>query len=214
MTHISAGLSTDVLKRAAETSNASLFLSLVCAGRSVDLCYETESDRNAWKTLLDTLCNKEHGTLTGIEGITPSATALGRTSNGTSNYISHGFGTVSNGSSRSQNSAHSSPHTGLSRSASFLASNNVTTNPPTPLLSRTNSFIHSPTDCRECAVEWSVLYSTIGPEIVPFHVIDTILNLDVNCNDEEKYEMNSDSSSFKNAKNTKKENKSSTVNKT
>ena len=73
--------------------------------------------------------------------------------------------------------------------------------PVTPSLSRSSSFVVTANESKESVVEWSVLYSTIGPEIVPFTVIENILNLDVQFNEDGKsvdsYDRNSVSSSIK-----------------
>ena len=199
-------MSTDVLKRSGENANSHLFLSLVCSGRSVDLCYDNESDRNAWKSLLDTLCSKEHGKLTGIEGITPGSPAI-RTKAGSGVGTGTGVGTGGSGKitltqetsvdGTTMSSLLSSPD--ISRSPSIIQ----LSGPTTPTLSRSSSFVVSPSDGKDkdSVVEWSVLYSTIGPEIVPFEVLENILNLDVQFNEEGKSidsnDRNSVSSSIK-----------------
>ena len=47
------------------------FLSIICIGRSVDLCLDNKEIRDAWCTLLNTLCNKENGILINIPSILP-----------------------------------------------------------------------------------------------------------------------------------------------
>lgn len=64
---VTAGITTDVLKRAANSSRAEQYLSVICAGRSVDLCFDTSEERNAWRDLLELLAHKEHGELFGLE---------------------------------------------------------------------------------------------------------------------------------------------------
>lgn len=76
VSHVSMGIGTDVLKKALglaplSVSHPDLYLSVVCAGRSVDLCFDTKVDRDAWGGLLGTLCNKEHGSLVGIASVCP-----------------------------------------------------------------------------------------------------------------------------------------------
>lgn len=67
---ISPGISTDVLRKAAQSSRADQYLSVICAGRSVDLCFETVQERDEWKDMLELLTRKEHGQLIGIEPLT------------------------------------------------------------------------------------------------------------------------------------------------
>jgi hypothetical protein len=72
VSEVSMGLVSDVLRRTVQFSKAdNQFLSIVCAGRSVDLCFDSEAERNSWKSLLDTLTKKEHGLLESIESIRP-----------------------------------------------------------------------------------------------------------------------------------------------
>ena len=73
---VSLGIGTDVLKKAFALNglgmgSPDLYLSVVCAGRSVDLCFEKKADRDAWGGLLGTLCNKEHGSLVGVPSVCP-----------------------------------------------------------------------------------------------------------------------------------------------
>lgn len=67
VTAISAGITTDVLRKAAQPTRADQYLSVICAGRSVDLCFDTVEERNDWKDLLHLLAQKEHGELVGLE---------------------------------------------------------------------------------------------------------------------------------------------------
>ena len=76
VSHVSLGIGTDVLKKAFALNglgmgSPDLYLSVVCAGRSVDLCFEKKADRDAWGGLLGTLCNKEHGSLVGVPSVCP-----------------------------------------------------------------------------------------------------------------------------------------------
>lgn len=75
VTSVIGGIHTDVLKRAGQASKQDLYLSLICAGRSVDLCFESEDERNNWKDLLELLSMKEHGRLLGIDSVAPSPDA-------------------------------------------------------------------------------------------------------------------------------------------
>ena len=202
MSHISAGLSTDVLKRSGENCHSHLFLSLVCAGRSVDLCYENENDRNAWKSLLDTLCSKEHGKLTGIEGITPGSPAIKtRAGSGSGTGVGTGGSGKVTPTSESVTDGTTMPSLLSTSDSSRSPSSIQLSTPVTPSLSRSSSFVVTANESKESVVEWSVLYSTIGPEIVPFTVIENILNLDVQFNEDGKsvdsYDRNSVSSSIK-----------------
>jgi hypothetical protein len=60
------GLSTDVLRRTGQTNKNEYYTSLVCSGRSVDLCLETVEEKLLWKALLEKLVAKEHGILRNI----------------------------------------------------------------------------------------------------------------------------------------------------
>jgi len=57
------GITTDVIKRTAQASRSDCYLSLICAGRSVDLCFDNHEDREKWLALLSMLVEKEHGQL-------------------------------------------------------------------------------------------------------------------------------------------------------
>jgi hypothetical protein len=63
---ITAGIATDVLKKAGQSSRSDTYLSVVCSGRSVDLCFDTVDERNNWKELLGILVQKEQGQLEGV----------------------------------------------------------------------------------------------------------------------------------------------------
>jgi hypothetical protein len=76
VTKVEGGITTDVLKRAAAPGKANLFLSLTCAGRSVDLCFDTEEERNEWQELLHLLMLKEHGSLETLKVEQPPAEKL------------------------------------------------------------------------------------------------------------------------------------------
>ena len=53
------GITTDVLKRTVQTTQAQQCLSVLCAGRTVDLCLESKAERDAWLLLLKALVDKE-----------------------------------------------------------------------------------------------------------------------------------------------------------
>jgi hypothetical protein len=71
VTGISAGLTTDVLKWAGQSAKSNLYLSLLCADRSIDLLFDTEQERIDWQELLTALMSKEHGMLPGVETMDP-----------------------------------------------------------------------------------------------------------------------------------------------
>ena len=193
--------------------NADLFLSLVCAGRSVDLCYETESDRNAWKILLDTLCTKEHGQLTGVEAITPvyssseasipyslhcttapsevavtpsmtpataspakplTATAIPKAAPKTPSVK----GAADRTKMTPARASPSGPGTLPKTAPVPVAAPKIPEIQPAPASTAYPLSHSTPPECTDCTLEWSVLYSTIGPEIVPKHVIGSILKLE------------------------------------
>ena len=70
---IAAGISSEVLKKAAQPGRADQYLSVICAGRSVDLCFESVQERDEWKGMLEMLARKEHGELVGVEPLAPPA---------------------------------------------------------------------------------------------------------------------------------------------
>ena len=76
VTKVEGGINTDVLKRAATPAKANLFLSLTCSGRSVDLCFDSEEERNEWQELLNLLMLKEHGALECLKVEQPSPDQL------------------------------------------------------------------------------------------------------------------------------------------
>lgn len=179
--------------------NEDLFLSLVCAGRSVDLCYESEADRDAWKKLLDTLCSKEHGKLNGVEAITPvypnemeahtqdTSTPTNDTRSDPSPKIPTLPSSVNSPlSSAASKNPPKPPVTSATKGtpvakASANAPKSPIAAPKTPKSSQPTPdsfFLSAPTDGMDCTLEWSVLYSTIGPEIVPKHIKGSILELD------------------------------------
>ena len=53
------GITTDVLQRTMQATQAHQCLSLLCAGRSVDLCLDNEEERDSWLQLLAVLVEKE-----------------------------------------------------------------------------------------------------------------------------------------------------------
>lgn len=69
VSEVVSGITTEVLRRSAHASKTDLYLSLICAGRSVDLCLETVEERNEWRDLLELLVKKEHGQLSGLGGL-------------------------------------------------------------------------------------------------------------------------------------------------
>jgi hypothetical protein len=64
---IAAGISSEVLRKAAQLNRADQYLSVICAGRSVDLCFDSVNERDEWKDMLELLARKEHGELVAIE---------------------------------------------------------------------------------------------------------------------------------------------------
>lgn len=191
--------------------NEDLFLSLVCAGRSVDLCYESEADRDAWKKLLDTLCSKEHGKLNGVEAITPvypneMEVHTQHTSNDTKSDPSPKSPTLPSSANSLSSAASKNPPKPPITSATkgtpvAKASANAPKSPiaapkkpkssqPTP----DSFFLSAPTDCMDCTLEWSVLYSTIGPEIVPKHIKGSILELDAQMDNNDNNSLMTDDS--------------------
>mmetsp|Transcript_32558 Transcript_32558/g.31038 ORF Transcript_32558/g.31038 Transcript_32558/m.31038 type:complete len:440 (+) Transcript_32558:212-1531(+) len=66
---IQLGLSQFTMNKSSHL-NPDFFLSVMCSGRSVDLCFESPEDRNSWCTLLDILRLKEQGILQ-VESIKP-----------------------------------------------------------------------------------------------------------------------------------------------
>lgn len=65
------GIQTDLLKWSASSSKADLYLSILCADRSIDLMFESVQDRDAWHAVLLALMEKERNHLekSGIEPV-------------------------------------------------------------------------------------------------------------------------------------------------
>lgn len=71
------GISTDILKRTGSSSKVEKYLSLICSGRSIDICLENEKEREILGSLLEKLHNKEKGTLHNIQYEYPIITSGG-----------------------------------------------------------------------------------------------------------------------------------------
>ena len=65
------GIQTEILLKRANTQTPDLYLSIICADRSIDLRFTTEIERNDWKVVLGKLLQKELGVLDGIKTIRP-----------------------------------------------------------------------------------------------------------------------------------------------
>jgi hypothetical protein len=66
------GISSEVLQKAGQPSKAEQYLSLICVGRSIDLYFDSEDERNNWRDLMDVLSMKENDHLVGVESIIPN----------------------------------------------------------------------------------------------------------------------------------------------
>ena len=65
---VRGGIATEVTEKlGAPASEAGLYLSLMCEGRSVDLRFGSQDERDAWLSLLQVVVNKENGHISGIE---------------------------------------------------------------------------------------------------------------------------------------------------
>lgn len=71
VTAIVPGINTEILQRRANPETPELYLSVICADRSIDLFFETEYDRDDWKALLEILLQKEHGLMHGVKSVRP-----------------------------------------------------------------------------------------------------------------------------------------------
>lgn len=66
------GIQTEILKKTAHSGRADQYLSLICTGRSVDLFFDDDDDRNSTLKLLEVLIRKEKNELIEFESVTPS----------------------------------------------------------------------------------------------------------------------------------------------
>ncbi len=67
VTGVIPGIQTEILQKRANPATPNLYLSVLCADRSIDLSFETVVERNDWQQILEILLVKEHGTLNGIK---------------------------------------------------------------------------------------------------------------------------------------------------
>ena len=72
VTSVVGGVQSDVLKWSVkDLSKADQYLSVNCLDRSVDLYFDTVTERNNWGDLLRTLVSKEQGVLVGVDPVDP-----------------------------------------------------------------------------------------------------------------------------------------------
>lgn len=74
-TDLLPGIHTEILKKSAHSGRANQYLSLICTGRSVDLYFDDDDDRNSTLKLLEVLIRKEKNEITEFEGVSPSPCA-------------------------------------------------------------------------------------------------------------------------------------------
>lgn len=72
VTDIAPGITTEILKKRGNKECPEIYLSVICADRSIDLSFTDEVERDDWKELLSILLQKEHGILHGIKSVRPS----------------------------------------------------------------------------------------------------------------------------------------------
>ena len=64
---VAEGIATEVTQKLnPPPSEASLYLSLVCEGRSVDLKFNSQAERDAWSALLNKVVHKENGRMPNV----------------------------------------------------------------------------------------------------------------------------------------------------
>lgn len=72
VTSVVGGIQSDVLRWSVkDTSKAEQYLSVNCLDRSVDLYFDSATERDNWAELLRTLVSKEQGCLIGVEPVEP-----------------------------------------------------------------------------------------------------------------------------------------------
>jgi hypothetical protein len=69
VTNIFHGINSEILVKSAKPELADNYLSLISEGRSVDLCYESQEERELWENVLIVLVEKEQGVLRGYEDV-------------------------------------------------------------------------------------------------------------------------------------------------
>jgi ACT domain-containing protein len=69
VSHVTKGLSSDILRSKGNTEHENRYLSLFSIGRSVDLYFDTESERDNWFHLLETLVQKEQKRIYDMIGV-------------------------------------------------------------------------------------------------------------------------------------------------
>ena len=75
VTSVEGGIQSDVLKWSGQAAKADQYLSVHCSDRSVDLFFDSSTERDNWRDLLKLLVTKEQGELVGIEPFEPAEDA-------------------------------------------------------------------------------------------------------------------------------------------
>lgn len=100
VSHVTKGLSSDILKSKGNEEHENRYLSLFSIGRSVDLYFDTESERDNWFQLLETLVKKEQKRIYDMIGVEDPAARLEQQLSPEDSFDVLVFKAINGGSSR------------------------------------------------------------------------------------------------------------------